>query len=755
MILQDRFRESFVRINKVGQLEFFSFFRRAAASLLVMLCGFTFYLTSASAATLPTGFTETQVSSGLINPTAMAFAPDGRIFVCQQSGQLRVIKNGALLATPFLTVAVDSAGERGLLGIAFDPNFLTNGFIYIYYTATTPAVHNRVSRFTASGDTALAGSEVVLLELNNLSGATNHNGGAMHFGPDGRLYVAVGDNVNGANAQTLTNLLGKILRINADGTIPTDNPFFSTTTGNNRAIWALGLRNPYTFAFQPGTGRMFINDVGETQTEEINDGIAGANYGWPTCEGSCANPSFRNPIFSYGHGSSATTGCAITGGAFYNPQNVQFPSDYVGKYLFADFCSGWIRRLDPATNTATGFATGISNPVDLQVSSDGSLYYLARGSGAVFRVQYTVNATLQLGQASYSVSEGVGSFDLIVNRTGNVNTAVTVNYQTSDAAGLQNCNVANAVASARCDYKVAVGTLRFAAGETSKNISMSIVDDVFVEGAETFNISLSNPAGGAGLGATASASITITDNGNEGAANPIDQTAFFVRQHYIDFLNREPDPQGFTDWQSILNNCPTGNHTCDRIEVSSGFFRSPEFRERGYFPFRFYLVSLGRKPSYAEFMPDLARVSGFLTEAEKEQARLDFIAEFMARQEFANIYNSLTNNAYVQRLFDTAGVTQVTVSGSTQTVTSMQQAMTTAGKTRAAVLRELVESPEVDAKFYTQAFVVMQYFGYLRRDPDALYQQLIDEMNVNPQNYRQLVNVFVNSMEYRARFGSP
>jgi glucose/arabinose dehydrogenase len=755
MILQDRFCESSVRINRAGQLSVFSFSRRAAVCLLVMLCGVACYLTSASAATLPTGFTETQVSSGLINPTAMAFAPDGRIFVCQQSGQLRVIKNGALLATPFLTVTVDSAGERGLLGIAFDPNFLTNGFIYIYYTATTPAVHNRVSRFTASGDVAVAGSEVILLELNNLSGATNHNGGAMHFGPDGRLYIAVGDNANGGNAQTLGNLLGKILRINADGTIPTDNPFFNTAVGNNRAIWALGLRNPYTFAFQPGTGRMFINDVGETQTEEINDGIAGSNYGWPTCEGSCANPNFRNPIFSYGHGSSATTGCAITGGAFYNPQNVQFPSDYVGKYFFADFCSGWIRRLDPATNTATGFATGISNPVDLQVSSDGSLYYLARGAGAVFRVQYTANAQLQLGQSSYNVSEGIGSFDLIVNRTGNVNSAVTVNYQTADAAGLQNCNVANSIASARCDYKVAVGTLRFAAGETSKNISMSIVDDVFVEGAETFNISLSNPAGGANLGANASANITITDNGNEGAANPIDQTAFFVRQHYIDFLNREPDPQGFTDWQNILNNCPSGNLQCDRIQVSADFFRSPEFRERGYFPFRFYLVSLGRKPNFAEFMPDLARVSGFLTEAEKEQARLDFIAEFMSRSEFANIYNPLTNNAYVQRLFDTAGVTQVTVNGNVQTVQSMQQAMANTGKSRAAVLREIVESPEVDAKFYTQAFVVMQYFGYLRRDPDALYQQLIDEMNANPQNYRQMVNIFVNSMEYRARFGSP
>ena len=155
----------------------------------------------------------------------MDFAPDGRLFVCLQGGQLRVIKNGTLLATPFLTVTVDSSGERGLLGVAFDPNFATNNFIYIYYTVPGSPAHNRVSRFTASGDVAVAGSEFVLLNLNNLSGATNHNGGAIHFGPDGKLYIAVGENANPSNAQTLSNLLGKVLRINSDGSIPTDNPF--------------------------------------------------------------------------------------------------------------------------------------------------------------------------------------------------------------------------------------------------------------------------------------------------------------------------------------------------------------------------------------------------------------------------------------------------------------------------------------------------------------------------------------------------
>ncbi len=345
-------------------------------------------LCSIQAATLPAGFTETQIS-GLSSPTAMEIAPDGRIFVCLQGGNLRVIKNGALLPSPFLTVSVDASGERGLLGIAFDPNFASNSFLYVYYTVSTNPKHNRVSRFTANGDVVVPGSELPILELDNLSSATNHNGGAIHFGSDGKLYVAVGENANSSNSQTLSNRLGKVLRINSDGSIPSDNPFFNMATGNNRSIWALGLRNPFTFAFQPGTTRMFINDVGQNTWEEINDGIAGSNYGWPATEGPTNNPAFRSPLFSYGHGTSPTTGCAIAGGAFYNPITVNFPFSFVGKYFFADLCSGWIRVFNPAAGTATGFATGISQPVDLKVAADGSLYYLSIGSGSVFRVRFT------------------------------------------------------------------------------------------------------------------------------------------------------------------------------------------------------------------------------------------------------------------------------------------------------------------------------------------------------------------------------
>ncbi len=358
---------------------------KVAACAFLML---TIAATAGRAATLPTGFTEALVASGLNNPTAMQFAPDGRLFVCEQGGRLRVIKDGVLLSTPFLTVTVSSSGERGLLGVAFDPNFAVNQYVYVYYTATSPTIHNRVSRFTANGDVAVPGSEVALLDLETLS-ATNHNGGALAFGPDGKLYIAVGENAVPSNAQSLANRLGKILRVNKDGTIPGQTIRSSArqraTTGRS-GRWDCAIRSRSRST--PSGTSMFINDVGQGTWEEINEGRAGANYGWPTTEGSTTDPRFDTPRHSYPHSGSSPTPCAIAGGAFYTPAVAQFPSDYLNDYFFADYCAGWIRRLDPVSNIVTGFATGISSPVDLKVADDGSLYYLARGGNAVYRISY-------------------------------------------------------------------------------------------------------------------------------------------------------------------------------------------------------------------------------------------------------------------------------------------------------------------------------------------------------------------------------
>ncbi len=397
---------------------------------LIFTLSFTTSAPAYAATTLPSGFSESTFISGLTNPTAMEFAPDGRLFVAEQGGTLRVIKNGALLPTPFVTLSVHTTGEAGLLGIAFDPNFASNNYVYVYYTVNSP-LHNRVSRFTANGDVAVSGSEFVVLDLNTLSWAGNHNGGAIHFGADGKLYIAVGYSATETNSQSSSNLLGKMLRINTDGTIPTDNPFYNTFSGQNRVIWAMGLRNPFTFAFKPGTSLMYINDVGSsggTAWEEINSGIAGSNYGFPVVEGIANNPSYRDPIFAYGHSGPEPTGCAITGGAFYNPTTVQFPASYVGKYFFADYCFNWIRTIDPASpGTSIAFASSNLSLeiVDLKVGSDGVLYYLS-ANGAVMRIQYFTNPAPSITQHPSNLTVSVGQ---PASFTCAASGAATLNYQ--------------------------------------------------------------------------------------------------------------------------------------------------------------------------------------------------------------------------------------------------------------------------------------------------------------------------------------
>ncbi len=350
--------------------------------------------------TQPAGVTRNESwVTGLTSATAFTQAPDGRLLVTQQGGALRVVKNGSLLATPFLSLSVNSSGERGLLGVALHPAFATNRWVYVYYTTAGSAPNNRISRFTASAsnaDVAEPGSELVLVDLPALSSATNHNGGAMHFGVDGKLYVGVGDNANSARSPDLTSPFGKLLRFNDDGSIPSDNPHFGTQTGLARAIWARGLRNPFTFAVQPGTGRIHINDVGQDTWEEINLGAPGADYGWPASEGPDNLGTGRTgPLFTYKHSAAATLGSgpggffvgfAIAGGSFY-PANGALPAAWRGAYFFADYVNSFVGAVDLANNAAAySFGRVSGNPVDLLSAADGALLVLTRNAIVRFSV---------------------------------------------------------------------------------------------------------------------------------------------------------------------------------------------------------------------------------------------------------------------------------------------------------------------------------------------------------------------------------
>lgn len=703
--------------------------------LLALLLAVTaaFPSSAVNAATLPVNFSETLLAGGLSNPTAMAFAPDGRLFVCQQGGQLRVIKNGSLLGTPFVTLTVDANGERGLLGVAFDPNFASNNFIYLYYTATTPQIHNRVSRFTASSvnpDVVLAGSEVAILDLNNLSGATNHNGGAIHFGPDGKLYVAVGENANSANSQTVGNLLGKILRINSDGTIPAGNPttfpgITGSPTGQNQAIWSVGLRNPYTFTFQSTTGRMFINDVGQNTWEEINDGIAGSNYGWSICEGLCAPPNanYRDPLFRYGHGSSSTTGCAITGGAFYNPTTANFPVDYIGKYFYAEFCTGWIRRFDPATGTDTAFATGASNPVDLIVTADGSLYYLARGAGSVFRVRFN-GPTDTLGTVTGRISNssnGAGLAGVVVRMSGTQNrktiTDVNGDY-TFDSVQT------NGV------YNLTPSRANFSFNPSERSLSQ--------------------------LGNSTNAPFSAISAGT--TSNPLDTPEYFVRQHYLDFLNREPDESGFNFWSDQIIGCGADSTCIDRklVNVSAAYFLSIEFQQTGGLVNGLYRTSFDRRPFYSEFVPDAGIVGqGVIVgragwEQLLENNKQSFANAWVQRAAFVNAYGALSDGAYVDAL-----ISNTDVAFTSNERNALVNSLINHTATRAQVLRQIAEDPRFVNLKFNETFVLMEYFGYLRRDPDASgYQFWLDKLNQFNGNFEQadMVKAFIVSAEYRNRF---
>lgn len=409
---------------------------RALITLLLLMQ--LFVVSSLLAATPPADFADTLVTT-LASPTALAFTPDGRLLVTQQTGQLRVYQGAALVATPALdlTSSICKNSERGLLGVAVDPAFTANHFIYLYYTynpfpgdagacptgqPTNPKIPvNRIARFTL-GDNNLATAELLLID-NIPSPNGNHNGGDLHFGQDGYLYISVGDGGGdyagdsgsaGDNDATRDQfiLLGKILRIAPDGSIPADNPFVGagsarcntagrTTAQRCQETFAWGLRNPFRFAVKPGTSEFYINDVGQNAWEEIDVGQKGVDYGWNCREathtnrttGKC-NPTPANmvdPIYEYGHG----TCNSITGGAFV-PASL-WPAAYDGSYLFADYVCNKIFRLVPNGTgySAVAFVTNAGGPVAMIFGPAGgtqALYYAAIGSGQIRRVTYTGNA---------------------------------------------------------------------------------------------------------------------------------------------------------------------------------------------------------------------------------------------------------------------------------------------------------------------------------------------------------------------------
>jgi glucose/arabinose dehydrogenase len=396
-----------------------------------------------AAPTLPADFTD-QLVTNVAQPTAVAFTPDGRGLVATQPGRLWVIAPGqGLLPQPALDLGprLCATSERGLLGAAVDPGFAANHHVFLLYTSRNgstcgrnldPYPVNRVSRFTLGDDDTIdPDSETVVLD--HIPARTGqHNAGDLHFGADGLLYVSTGDGYcrlppaddsrctdDNSNSRSLAHLLGKILRVAPDGSIPAANPYAAATgsrrcgdpatagppagSGPCRETFATGLRNPFRFAIRPGTSELYINDVGQDAWDEINLGAAGADYGWNVREGHCARgsttdcgapgPGLVNPLFDYAHSSGCSS---ITGGAFV-PAGSGWPALYDGAYLFADYVCGKIFRLAPSGSgfTMAAFVSGLgaSSATSLTFGPHAggqSLYYTSYANGGeVRRITYT------------------------------------------------------------------------------------------------------------------------------------------------------------------------------------------------------------------------------------------------------------------------------------------------------------------------------------------------------------------------------
>ncbi len=401
------------------------------------------------------------------------------------------------------------------------------------------------------------------------------------------------------------------------------------------------------------------------------------------------------------------------------------------------------------------------------------------------RGQFQTSASasaVQFAATKLGIGEGEGSVSIVVNRIGNTSAAASVNYTTADSAGATNCNaLGTGFASSRCDYGTIAGTLQFAAGETSKTFSIPIIDDAYAEGSENFTVTLSS-ATGSSLGSPSTITVTINDNETVNGANPIDQASFFVRQQYLDFLNREPDASGLAFWTNQITSCGSDQACIEirRINVSAAFFVSIEFQETGYLVYRMYKAAYANLPTppsapvplrLNELLPDTQQIGqGVIVGSGNWQALLEsnkqsFAVAFVSRPRFVAAFpTSMTPTDFVNLLFANAGVVPTTAERNAAIAEFGGAANTANVDARARALRLVAENATLKTQEFNRAFVLMQYFGYLRRNPYdapeptldfAGYNFWLNKLNQFNGNYinAEMVKAFITSSEYRQRFG--
>ena len=819
-------------------------------------------------ATIDSRFQKVVLDNTVSDPVALSVAPDGRVFFIERGGAIKIYRPRTSDTVIAGQLSVFTGHEDGLLGIALDPAFQTNGWIYLFYSPAGSIPQQHVSRFHVVGDTIDLASEKIILKIPTQRDECCHSAGSLAFGPDGSLYIATGDNTNPHASQGFTpiderpgrsawdsqksasnrnDLRGKILRIipRLDGTyvVPDGNLFSKDGAAGRPEVYIMGVRNPYRITIDPANGWLYWGDIGPDAVaanasrgpaglDEWNQAREAGNYGWPYCIGdnkpyidynfasgasgqpfNCRAPVNDSPNNTgpqqlppakpawawYGYSASVEFPELNQGGRtamvgpvyHYNPDlqsQRKLPAYYDNTLFIYEWSRQWIKevKLDEDGNILkiNSFLPTFQfkRPIDMKAGPDGAIYLIEWGSNfwgnnpdaQIVRISYVpgqsgVIATdaVQFSEAAYNIGEGAARAVITLSRTGDTSVAASVDYITIDNTAAVACNDTRSmpgVAFARCDYATSVDTIRFASGETQKSFTIPIIDDAHVEGGEAFSIKLSN-AIGTTLGAQSTVSVNILDNDTTPTTNPITQNEFFVRQQYLDFLSREPDADGFNGWIGVFNRCPNveNDPTCDRTEVSASFFRSQEFQFKGYFVYLFYKVSLGRLPKYTEIILDMRRVTGETGE-EVIAKRRGFTNAFVQRQEFKGKFDNLTNVAFVDALLGRYGINPITTpdpanpDGTAKvTLTRNELVARLEGQqlTRAQVFRAVVQSQDIDRAEYNGAFVAMQYYGYLRREPEqAGYEAWLRVIN-RGDSYRVMVDGFLNSEEYKQRFGPP
>lgn len=495
---------------------------------------------------LPSGFSQQVVASGLLNPTAFAFTPDGRVFIAEKAGIVRVVKTGALLATPLIDARskVNDYWDRGLLGLAVDPNFAQNGYVYLLYAYENDRNQysgtktSRLSRFTVSGDVASLASEFVVLGKN--VGATcasfpagsdcipaegfSHSTGSIRFAADGTMFVTNGDAAsfsvvddNALRAQSLDSLAGKLIHIDRNGAGLASNPFWNGNADAVRSkVWAYGLRNPYRFNLRPGSGVPYLGDVGWDNVEEIDVAPAGVNLGWPCYEGTPRQAGYsskalcgtlyaqgagavRSPLIEWTHNGQSS---AVTGGAFYT--GTTYPTDYQGAYFYGDYSVGFVRTARVSSTEAltagpTAFAGTADGPVDFGMGPGGDLHYLAINSGELRRIRYAAPTPATTGflsdQSWVSATNGWGP----VERDRSNGETGAGDGRTLTIGGVTFAKGLGVHAASEVRYALAAGCTSFTAQvglDDETGTSGSVVFQVWTDGVKSYDSGVLTGSGG-------------------------------------------------------------------------------------------------------------------------------------------------------------------------------------------------------------------------------------------------------------------